>query len=65
MISCLAVNRLPPCGGAVSRQAEQNVRYIVQLVREGKENQIVQLAGDVICVTAKGKPVDDLLSGCK
>ena len=36
---------------------EQNVRYIVQLVREGKENQIVQLAGDVICVTAKGKPI--------
>ena len=36
---------------------EQNVRYIVQLVREGKEGQIVQLAGDVICVTAKGKPI--------
>ena len=36
---------------------EQNVRYIVQLVREGKESQIVQLAGDVICVTAKGKPI--------
>ena len=36
---------------------EQNVRYIIQLVREGKENQIVQLAGDVICVTAKGKPI--------
>ena len=33
---------------------EQNVRYIIQLVREGKENQIHQLAGDVICVTAKG-----------
>ena len=36
---------------------EQNVRYIIQLVREGKEGQIVQLAGDVICVTAKGKPI--------
>ena len=36
---------------------EQNVRYIVQLVREGRESQIVQLAGDVICVTAKGKPI--------
>ena len=36
---------------------EQNVRYIVQLVREGREDQIVQLAGDVICVTAKGKPI--------
>ena len=36
---------------------EQNVRYIVQLVREGRESQIEQLAGDVLCVTAKGKPI--------
>ena len=36
---------------------EQNVRYVVQLIREGKESQIVQLAGDVICITAKGKPI--------
>ncbi len=36
---------------------EQNVRYIIQLVQEGKETQISQLAGDVLCVTAKGKPI--------
>ena len=36
---------------------EQNVRYVIQLVREGKENQIHQLAGDVLCITAKGKPI--------
>ena len=36
---------------------EQNVRYVIQLVREGKENQIQQLAGDVLCITAKGKPI--------
>ena len=36
---------------------EQNVRYIIQLVRAGNESQIHQLAGDVICVTAKGKPI--------
>lgn len=36
---------------------EQNVRYILQLVRAGQEDQIVQLAGDVLCVTAKGKPI--------
>jgi len=36
---------------------EQNVRYIIQLVRAGKEDQIGQLAGDVLCVTAKGKPI--------
>ena len=36
---------------------EQNVRYILQLVREGRETQISQLAGDVLCITAKGKPI--------
>ena len=36
---------------------EQNVRYVIQLVRAGNEGQIHQLAGDVLCVTAKGKPI--------
>ena len=35
----------------------QNVRYILKLVSEGKETQIQELAGDVICITAKGKPI--------
>ena len=35
----------------------QNVRYILKLVSEGKEKQIDELAGDVICITAKGKPI--------
>ena len=36
---------------------EQNVRYVIQLVKAGKEGQIHQLAADVICITAKGKPI--------
>ncbi len=36
---------------------EQNVRYIIKLVREGAESKIDKIAGDVICITAKGKPV--------
>ena len=36
---------------------EQNVRYIFQLVREGREQKIGELAGDVVCITAKGKPI--------
>ncbi len=35
----------------------QNVRYILKLVSEGKESKINELAGDVVCITAKGKPV--------
>lgn len=36
---------------------EQNVRYIFRLVREGREQKIKELAGDVVCITAKGKPI--------
>ncbi len=36
---------------------EQNVRYIIKLVREGAESKIDKIAGDVVCITSKGKPV--------
>lgn len=36
---------------------EQNVRYIISLVRTGNEGRIGELARDVLCVTAKGKPI--------
>lgn len=35
----------------------RSVRYIIGLVREGQEDKIGELARDVICITAKGKPV--------
>ena len=35
----------------------QNVRYILKLVREGREAKISELGGDVVCITAKGKPI--------
>ncbi|SCJ20148.1 PhoH-like protein [uncultured Flavonifractor sp.] len=36
---------------------EQNVRYIISLIRSGNEDRIGDLARDVLCVTAKGKPI--------
>ena len=36
---------------------EQTVRYIISLVRAGNEAQIGTLARDVLCITAKGKPI--------
>ncbi len=36
---------------------EQNVRYLIELVRSGNEDKISEMARDVICVTAKGKPI--------
>ena len=35
---------------------EQNVRYVISLIRQGKDN-ISALTKDVICITAKGKPI--------
>ena len=36
---------------------EQRVRYLITLVKEGNDEQISQMAKDVVCITAKGKPV--------
>ena len=36
---------------------EQNVRYIINLVRAGNEEHINDIARDVLCVTAKAKPI--------
>ena len=44
---------------------EQNVRYIVDMVRAGREEQISQLAGDVLCISAKGRPVKPKTLGQK
>ncbi len=35
----------------------QNVRYIIGLVSGGEADKIGELARDVVCITAKGKPV--------
>lgn len=36
---------------------EQRVRYLITLVREGNDHQMAQMAKDVVCITAKGKPI--------
>ena len=36
---------------------EQRVRYLLTLVNEGHDDQVAKMAEDVVCITAKGKPV--------
>ena len=36
---------------------EQKVRYLIEQVRSGAGDQVRQMSKDVICVTAKGKPI--------
>ena len=52
-----AVDGLLSLASKGERIDEQSVRYVLNLVREGREAKLGELAEDVICVTAKGKPV--------
>ncbi len=36
---------------------EQNIRYMISLARAGQEERINDMAKDVVCVTANGKPI--------
>ena len=36
---------------------EQTVRYVIGLARSGQEDRVSELNQDVICITAKGRPV--------
>ena len=36
---------------------DQRVRYVMDLVRDGSSEQVAKIAGDVICITAKGRPL--------
>ena len=44
---------------------EQNVRYVIGLVRSGKESQISELTRDVLCISAKGRPIKPKTIGQK
>jgi len=35
----------------------QNVKYIIGLVKDGKEDKIGDISRDIVCISAKGKPV--------
>ena len=36
---------------------EQRVRYLITLVKEGNDALVSKIAKDVVCITAKGKPI--------
>ncbi|MCI8594767.1 MAG: PhoH family protein [Oscillospiraceae bacterium] len=60
-----AVEALLALAGRGESITEQHVRYILQLVRAGQEAKVEELAGDVLCVTAKGKPIKPKTIGQK
>ncbi len=36
---------------------EQNIRYVLGLVEENKDDKVSELSKDVVCITIKGKPI--------
>lgn len=45
--------------------SDQNVRYVLSLVKEGNEGKLSTMATDSICITAKGKPIKPKTLGQK
>ncbi|MDR1735225.1 MAG: PhoH family protein [Oscillospiraceae bacterium] len=45
--------------------SDQSVRYVLSMVRDGKEGEIEALAADSVCLTSKGKPVKPKTLGQK
>ena len=60
-----AINGLLSLAARGEEISDQNVRYVLKLVSQGKENRIEEIAGDVICITAGGKPIKPKTLGQK
>ena len=60
-----AVQGLLGLAGRKETITEQNVRYIINLVKAGNEEHINDIDRDVLCVTAKGNPIKPKTLGQK
>ncbi|MCI9648459.1 PhoH family protein [Oscillibacter sp.] len=65
MPACKAIQALLTLSSRGESIGEQNVRYVINLVRAGKEGQIAELTGDVLCISAKGRPIKPKTIGQK
>jgi phosphate starvation-inducible PhoH-like protein len=65
MLACKAIQALLTLSSRGESIGEQNVRYVIGLVRSGREAQISELTGDVLCISAKGRPIKPKTIGQK
>ena len=65
MLACKAIQALLTLSSRGESIGEQTVRYVIGLVRAGKEEQIGELTAGVLCITAKGRPVKPKTIGQK
>ena len=57
MLAAKAINALLTLSSRGENIGEQTVRYVIGLARSGQEDRVGELTQDVICITAKGRPV--------
>lgn len=65
MLACKALNALLTISNRGEPITEQNVRYVISLVRAGQEERISELTQDVICISSKGRPIKPKTIGQK
>ena len=65
LLASRAVEALLTFAGKGEAISEQNVRYLIELVRTGNEDKIGEMVKDVLCVTMKGKPIKAKTMGQK
>ena len=65
MLAVKALNALLTLSSRGENIGEQTVRYVIGLARSGQEDKVSELTQDVICITAKGRPVKPKTIGQK
>ena len=65
MLACKALSALLTLSNRGEAINEQNVRYVIGLARSGQEEKIGELTQDVICISAKGRPIKPKTIGQK
>ena len=63
--STTAIERLLALINKCEALSDQNVRYVISLVKDGEEDKLMSLSGDCVCITSKGKPVKPKTLGQK
>ena len=65
MLACKALSALLTLSNRGEAINEQNVRYVIGLAHSGQEEKIGELTQDVICISAKGRPIKPKTIGQK
>ena len=63
--ACKAIDALLTLVEKGETIGEQQVRYVMDLVRDGSSEQVANIATDVICITSRGRPLKPKALGQK